>query len=109
MVVDANTVKQGVIAVINLEPNGLPADELNDDYKKMIGSDIPFRAMGYNSLLKFIEEELKERVRIEREAQTNEVYLFPIASGNSGHIVNLIMAEAADKNKKCRRAPILTR
>lgn len=109
MVVDAKTVKQAVIAVINLQPNGLPADEINDDYKKIMGSDIPFRSMGYNSLLKFIEEELKERVRIERQVETNEVFLFPIATGNSAHITDLIKGEAADRNSRRKRVPKLTR
>lgn len=109
MVVDAQTVKQAVIAIINLQPNGLPADELNDDYKKMEGSDIPFRSMGYNSLLKFVEEEFKERVRIERQVETNEVFLFPIATGKSGHIVDLIKGENVDKNTRSKRVPTLTR
>lgn len=109
MVVDAQTIKQAVIAVINLQPNGLPADELNEDYKKIEGSDIPFRSMGYNSLLKFIEEELKERVRIERQVETNEVFLFPIPTGHSRHIVDLIKGEIADKNTRRKRGPMLTR
>lgn len=109
MVVDAQTVKQAVIAIINLQPNGLPADELNEDYKKIEGSDIPFRSMGYNSLLKFIEEELKERVRIERQVETNEVFLFPIATGYSRHIVELIKGEIADKSTRRKRVPMPTR
>lgn len=109
MVVDATTVKQAVIAVINLQPNGLLADELNGEYKRIEGSDIPFRSMGYNSLLKFIEEELKERVQIERQIETNEVFLFPIATGKSAHIVDLIKGEATDKNARRKRVPMLTR
>lgn len=107
MVVDAKTIKQTVIAVINLHPNGLPADDLNDEYKQIEGSDIPFRSMGYISLLKFIEEELREKVRIER--QYDEFLLFPIATGNSGHIVDLIKGEATDKKTKRKRIPMFTR
>lgn len=95
--VDFESVKNVIIAIVNLFPNGLAADMLNQEYRREEGDGIPFGRFGFRNLLTFIESELKKNIRIEHSFATNEVILYPIASEKSAHIVQLKLEE---KNQK---------
>ena len=43
-------------AVLDSTPNCLPLDRLHADYRRLVGHDIPYREMGYNTLAEFVKD-----------------------------------------------------
>lgn len=97
---DLSEIKKVIISLLNLYPNGIPADVFNREYESIESRKIPFADFGYHSLLTFFEEELKGNVRIEYgDMQT---FLYPIANAKSAHIIKMKQEEINNKKQKPR-------
>lgn len=83
---DLDSVKKALISILNLNPKGILADKINQQFKSHVGSNIPWDSYCYPSLLTFLEEELKGNIRIDNENGWN-IMLYPIGTGNSAHIL----------------------
>lgn len=98
---ELSEVKNVIVSILNLEPKGIYADKLNHEYKKIEGCNIPFSSFGYSSLLKFLEYELKDNIRIDDGNDWN-IMLYPIGNEKSGHILKL-KAESNETKKSRKR------
>lgn len=85
---DRDEVKKLLIAILNLKPNGIYADDIKKEFKREAGSNIPFGGFGYDTLLEFLENELNDNIRIDKGNRLNFV-VYPIATKKSGHILKL--------------------
>lgn len=94
---DLESVKKSLISTLNLNPKGILADKINREYKSNVGQDIPFSTFGYPNLLKFLEEELNGRIRIENCGW--DIMLYPVGTENSGHILKLKQAEERNNRR----------
>lgn len=84
---DLDLVRKVIISLVNIEPDGIPTDKLNCEFKKQEGYNIPFAALGYGNLLDFLKNELKANVRVSEVC--DRFVIHPIANENSGHILKL--------------------
>lgn len=80
-------VKKIIFSLANGKPEGIRVEKLDSDYKLTTGERIPYGQYGYASLLKFLENELNENLRIKNVGWNIMVY--PIANDKSGHVVKL--------------------
>lgn len=98
---DLSEVKKAIISILNLFPNGIAADRFNREFEREIGKQIPYADFLYDSLLAFLEEELKDKIEIFESGMN--VMLKPIANGLSAHMVKL--KEEEKNQKKSRHLP----
>lgn len=94
--------KKLLIAILNLKPNGVLADEINREFSRDAGCDIPFSRFGYSSLLTFLEYELKDNIRIDNGNGWN-IKLYPIATERSGHMLKMKAEEIQNTQKNIQR------
>lgn len=77
--------KKALISVLNINPKGILADKLNQEYKSHCGENIPFSRFGYSSVLVFLENELNGCIRIENNGW--DIIVYPVGTENSAHIL----------------------
>lgn len=79
--------KRVISSILLSAPNGRTQKQLLDDYKKIIGTDVPYRAHGYKTLLACLQD-MHDSVRIERNGL--DCLLFGVGNESTKYIQKLI-------------------
>lgn len=109
MAVDLTEVKKIIISLANLNPKGIFADQLNTDYQKREGMQIPFDQFGYSSLLVFLQHELQQNQQIKMVDEGFGSYvIYPIANARSGHVLEFTKNQLTAETKKKQYGRVTT-
>lgn len=79
--------KRVISSILLSGPSGRTQKQLLDDYKKLLGRELPYRAHGYKTLLACLED-MHDSVRIERNGL--DCVVFGIGDESTKHIQKLI-------------------
>ena len=91
---DEVDVKKTVRALLVSARNGLTPAQLEKDYESMIGTTLPYKKLGYNSLMEFIEDS-PDVVSIQR--RRGSIVLSAVVDESSAHLARMISRQ---KNSK---------
>lgn len=95
---DLSEVKKIIVSIFNSYPRGISKDDLQRNYRQHTGQDIPFSSYGYATIISFLENELKDNVRV--GGSCFNVMCYPEASQKSHHVATLVLNDNSN-----RRAP----
>ena len=79
--------KRVVSSILLSAPSGRTQKQLLDDYEKLLGRALPYRAFGYKTLLECLED-MRDSVRIQRNGL--DCVLFGVGNESTKHIQKLI-------------------
>nr|CAI5868623.1 unnamed protein product [Callosobruchus analis] len=100
-----DTVKKHIVGLLTSSPLTITISQLNRDYKNIIGEEIPYHKLGYNSLEHFLKS-VPDTVQVIGNGFMATVLL--VGSEKSKHITQLISKQKIDKKKFLNRFALPT-
>lgn len=85
---------------------GVPFERLQRDYKDLLGSPIPYRELGYNSLEAFIRD-IPRVIALKRNNE-GQLMAMGVADASTAHIVSLVSRQKSDTKKRPFRKPAMS-
>ena len=90
--------KKALRSVLISAPRGVPAHLLLSDYRKVMGKELPFRALGFSSVEQFVAA-LDDVVRV-APGPTGVTTLYPVANQETKQIMRFVAAQKKAPLKK---------
>ncbi|VEN60639.1 unnamed protein product, partial [Callosobruchus maculatus] len=97
---EMETVKKYIISVLTSTPLTMTMSQLNKDYRNMLGEEIPYAKLGYNSLEHFLKS-VPDTVHVKGNGFMATV--LPVVSEKSKHINDLVTNQKVIKKKTPNR------
>lgn len=91
--------KRVISSILLSGPSGRTQKQLLDDYKKLLGRDLPYRAHGYKTLLACLED-MHDSVRIERNGL--DCVVFGVGNESTKHIQKMISRQKSSSASRGR-------
>ncbi len=99
-------IKKGIRALLISAPRGVPTRLFLVDYRKVMGQELPFRALGFRDVREFIHG-LPDVIR-EAPGPTGEPTLFPVVTAETSQIARFVATQKKPKIKKSLMPPSTT-
>lgn len=81
--------------------NCMTMRQLSNDYKEIVGCDIPFARLGYSTLTSFLND-MKDTVSVERMSFPRGAIVRLVPSDKSAHIQDLVNNQNQNRNNRGR-------
>ena len=92
-------------SVLISAPRGVPLRLLLSDFKMVLGSELPYRQLGFQRLEDFLRS-IPNVVRIDRGA-TGETTCFAVADASTSQIARFVATQKKPKLKKSNAPPLI--
>lgn len=100
---DLEQAKKEIRAILTSRSgNCMSMRELSNDYKSMIGNEIPFASLGFSTLTSFLRT-LKDTVHVETATFPRGSIVYLVRSDNSAHIQELVNHQQKSRKTSSKR------
>ncbi|XP_035226461.1 tudor domain-containing protein 7-like isoform X2 [Stegodyphus dumicola] len=96
-------VLQNLRSVTQSSKGGVPVDLLQKDYKSLLGTEIPFRDLGYNSLEAFLRD-IPDVISVKKNHE-GMLMAVGVADASTAHIASLVSRQKDSKTSSKTRRP----
>lgn len=100
---EMENMKKMIRAVLMPEKNGLTVRSFMGAYKGLMGSYIPFKKYGFDSIEAFLGS-MPDAVRVRKDHASGDYMISAVATQETAHISRMVSAQKSNK-KKVKKAP----
>lgn len=90
-------VKQRIRALLISSKNGCSLKQLYQDYKAVIGEELPYRELGYRSLMSLVRD-IPDVVRVKLSGPDHVATLYAVADGKTQHIARMVARQRQSRS-----------